>query len=431
MKSSGMEVKDAETARAYLMNGAYVIEGAETNVEMLSTVALQLSQMQKLPKPAMEAFRALAFLIDEAHQKQLAGMMSDLVEKSLNTVLGSAKSDMEEATSNLLSAAISATNTMEEFREECQRLTADLKEAADGVAETIGEAPRGRMNERREKSPGSIEGGTYADRVKKTTPPMHAVAIARGEMQKRRVRLVKAAGLEGDGMAELTEKQLVEKANVALDLMGLQAEDKPEGTRFVGVSKLNGAGGVMYEMDSEEAAEWLKDGDVMKAFIAKMGSTADYKAQTYEVVVDWVPTMFDMNQTGVLEAVEQASGLHTASIREARWIKPAHLRNPGQKTALAIFGFSTREGANQAIGYGLYVEGKKVWARKQLQEPRRCLKCQCFGEHRAAKCASIHEVCGRCGRQHRTSDCQEVDQSTFECSNCKTANNGKHGGHGA
>jgi hypothetical protein len=61
-------------------------------------------------------------------------------------------------------------------------------------------------------------------------PPMHAVVIAQGEMQKRWVRLVKAAGLEGDGMAELTEKQLVEKANVALDLMGLQAEDKPEGT---------------------------------------------------------------------------------------------------------------------------------------------------------------------------------------------------------
>jgi hypothetical protein len=152
----------------------------------------------------------------------------------------------------------------------------------------------------------------------------------------------------------------VEKAIVALDLMGLQAEDKPEGTRFVGVSKLNGAGGVMYEMDSEEAAEWLKGGNVMKAFIAKMGSTADYKAQTYEVVVDWVPTTLDVGQMGALELIEQASGLQAATIREARWIKPVHLRTPGQKTALAIFGFSTREGANHAIGFGLFVEGKKV-----------------------------------------------------------------------
>jgi len=75
------------------MNGAYMIEGAETNIEMLSTVALQLSQMQKVPKPMMEAFQALAFLIDKAHQKQLIGMMSVIVEKSLDTVLGNAKLD--------------------------------------------------------------------------------------------------------------------------------------------------------------------------------------------------------------------------------------------------------------------------------------------------------------------------------------------------
>ena len=112
---SGMEVKDAESARAYLMHGAYMVEGAETSMDMLSTVALQLSQMQKLPKFAMEAFRALAFLIDDAHQKQFGGMMTDLVEKSLDTMLGHAKSTLEEASDNLSSAAISATNTMDEF----------------------------------------------------------------------------------------------------------------------------------------------------------------------------------------------------------------------------------------------------------------------------------------------------------------------------
>jgi len=112
-KTSGMEVKDAETARTYLMNRAYVIEGAETNIEMLSTVTLQLSQMQKLLKPAMQAFQALAFLIDRAHQKQFIGMMSDIVEKSLDTVLGNAKLDMEEVMGNLLSVVISATNTVD------------------------------------------------------------------------------------------------------------------------------------------------------------------------------------------------------------------------------------------------------------------------------------------------------------------------------
>ena len=117
---SGMEVMDAVSARAYLMHGAYIVEGAETSLDTLSTIALQLSQMTKLPKPAMEAFWALAFLIDDAQQKQLMGMMSDLVEKSLDTMLGRTKVTMEEATYNLLSTVISTTNTMDKFQEEWQ-----------------------------------------------------------------------------------------------------------------------------------------------------------------------------------------------------------------------------------------------------------------------------------------------------------------------
>jgi len=69
------------------------------------------------------------------------GVMTDLVEKSLNAMLGHAKSTMEEASDNLLLAALSATNTMDEFREECQRLTTDLKEATEEAAEVIREAP--------------------------------------------------------------------------------------------------------------------------------------------------------------------------------------------------------------------------------------------------------------------------------------------------
>jgi hypothetical protein len=126
----------------------------------------------------------------------------------------------------------------------------------------------------------------------------------------------------------------------------------------------------------------------------KMGSTASYKVQTYEVVLDWVPVTFEPHLTGSLELVEQASRLNTAAILEARWIKPIHLRAPGQRTALAIFEFRTCKEANHAIEFGLFIEGKKVWVRKQLQEPKQCLKCQCFGEHKAASCVSRYEVCG-------------------------------------
>ena len=94
-----------------------------------------------------------------------------------------------------------------------------------------------------------------------------------------------------------------------------------------------------------------------------------YRAQMYEVVVDWVPIMLDMGHMGALESIEQAGRLQTAAIHEAWWIKPIHLRTPGQRTVLAIFRFSTCKGANHVIKFSLFMEGKKVWARKQLQEP--------------------------------------------------------------
>ena len=73
------------------------------------------------------------------------------------------------------------------------------------------------------------------------------------------------------------------------------------------------------------------------------------------------------------------------------------------------------------------MEGKKVWGRKQVQEPRRC---QCFGEHKVGECRSIHNVCGHCRNHHRTSVCDIIDRDTFTCSNCMAAKNNKHLGHG-
>jgi hypothetical protein len=162
-------------------------------------------------------------------------------------------------------------------------------------------------------------------------------------------------------------------------------------------------------MNSEEAATWLKQCDVMTAFVATVGSTASYEVQTYEVVVDWVPVTFEPQLIGSLETVEgtSLSGLDAAVIFEARWIKPTHLRAPGQRTALAIFVFATCEAANRAIEFGLFIRGKKVYARKQLQQPRRCLKCQCFGGYKGG---SAYGICGRCPGQHRMSDCGEKNQ---------------------
>ncbi|KAG1886670.1 hypothetical protein F4604DRAFT_1518753, partial [Suillus subluteus] len=76
---------------------------------------------------------------------------------------------------------------------------------------------------------------------------------------------------------------------------------------------------------------------------------------------------------------------------------------------------------NQAIRFGLTVEGKKVYARKLLPEPTRCLKCHVFdGGHIAAECNQVDDACGTCGAQHRTSACKVEDPGLYHCINCDT-----------
>lgn len=427
-------VKDVDTALEYLTDGNFKCEDDELTLDFLSIIAMQLSQQSKLSqKQASEGFKALSYLIFDLHQKRTVEAITDVIAKAVSLATKRVRDELESATEQLAAAAVTTSNTAEELREECGLVVSELKDAVEGVATSLARVGDIHKQGTQDIGEGGRETamGSYANSVKKRIPAMHATMVAKAELQKRKIRLVKATGIGGDGVGDLSEKQWVEKANMALNLMEEQEGDKPAAVYFVGVSKEREDRGVIFEMNSGAAAGWLRDKGVMKEFLAKMGSTVDFKVQTYEVVVDWVPVSFEAEQAAAWKRVEQANSLRETAIQEASWIKPAHLRTDGQRTAIAIFRFATREDANQIIENGFFVEGKKVWGRKQVQEPKHCLKCQCYGEHRAAKCSSIHDVCGRCGKQHRTSLCKENAKVNWECSNCKAMGNGTYKGHGA
>ncbi|KAF8804566.1 hypothetical protein BYT27DRAFT_7213740 [Phlegmacium glaucopus] len=170
-----------------------------------------------------------------------------------------------------------------------------LKEAADAII-----ASATAKSEVRAERSGTIERrseereDTYASRAKRVIPTSHANVVAKVELQKRKIRLAKADGMAGEDIYAMSEKELVEKANITIKLMVECDIEKPEGAR------------------GKEA---------MRQFIGKMGSTMDHKAQTYEVVIDWVPTLFNVEQKEAWTSIEFASGLHNMVIQDARWAK--------------------------------------------------------------------------------------------------------------
>ncbi|KIJ41379.1 hypothetical protein M422DRAFT_255570 [Sphaerobolus stellatus SS14] len=127
------------------------------------------------------------------------------------------------------------------------------------------------------------------------------------------------------------ETELVEHANTAILEMG---EDYA-GYEAVGVKKLQ-SGGIVFEMNSREAAEILQSTDVKDLFAENFGGGVEVKPRSYPVVVDHVLTSFRITlKTQELEyqVIEEHNNLPGGSIVDARWIKPPSQRSSTQTTA--------------------------------------------------------------------------------------------------
>lgn len=144
------------------------------------------------------------------------------------------------------------------------------------------------------------------------------------------------------------------------------------------------------------------------------------KDRVWKLPVDFVPIQFQPEIDGTLRFVEHSNDLPDQAIVDAKWIKPPQHRTNGQKTALLLISFSEAKHANNILRDGLYIRAKKLWARKNMSEPKRCLKCQKLGtRHFAADCKVIHDTCGTCGSlRHLTNQCELTDPVKFHCVNC-------------
>ena len=193
-----------------------------------------------------------------------------------------------------------------------------------------------------------------------------------------------------------------------------QRGQHPNEVKVIGAKKLQN-GGVVYELNNPEAASWLRQ--EKPNFTKIFGESAVIKDKTTMVIAEYVPIAHNPNALGEYRKIKQESGLSPESIASTGWIKLVTRRVAGQRTAHLIIRLRSPEVANQTIRDGLINAGKRTWARKMK---KRAQKCQVMGaNHLAAECDKP-TACGTCGKEHRTAECSEEDQTKFWCANCKT-----------
>lgn len=416
-----------KTAKEFLERRCYVIIGEEYNLASLTMTLLHLSQTMSLSKVVVDGLRATALILEslniDSTASSVAKAITNLVQPATEQ-LASTIEDLQRTTNDLRGSAVSITRTADEFVETTASSVQYLTDAAADAASAASQMNEAIKNQAQPPASSPMQTqqqpSSYATAVATGTPHhlAHAPTLAREDARSHQVLIDKAPGATHNGLEDLSEKELVEKARVALELLK-QEQNIDMLIQFVGARKLRN-GGVIYKMDTAEAARWLKSNTNISKFLQVFSATSVIKQRSYPIIADYIPLSFSPTNRAHLTDIENENKLEPEGILSARWIKPTHRRKQGQRTAHGILGFSQPKEANSAIRNGVVIAGKRVWARKLLQEPRRCLKCQQIGAtHIAAECKQTHNTCGNCGEDHCTTECSITDPSDYACKNCK------------
>ena len=420
------DVRSKEQAIEFLTARQYLIPGNPIDLQTLAYVLLQIGcAATRGQKQIADGIRAVAFLLANASAQKIADEVSEMVKNQIQEHIENFTTgveNMRDAVEHVTMATKTMTGKIDEVKDGLQETTEQLTQATQELTGKTAES----TNKATTDQIFDPQPMTYAAATQQEVHADHAEVITRGHTTDKQILIQKDKDATDNALDSLTEKDLVVKANTALDLMGKAGMNKPRHTSFIGAKKLRN-GNVLYQLNSKDAATWLREPEVQKAFMEKYGGTSNIRNKLHYVIAEFVPVTFDAGSSFAHAKIEQDNFIGLDSIAYSKYIKPPHLRTGNQRVAHVIFGFTDREDANTAITTGMFIEGKHTNVRKMLTEPKRCLKCQKYG-HYVSDCKATEDTCARCGELHRTAQCTVNDTTIYRCANC-TGNEAM--GHGA
>ncbi|CDO73964.1 hypothetical protein BN946_scf185043.g12 [Trametes cinnabarina] len=416
------KVPSLGVAVEFLQKRRLIPEGlhALTN-EALITGLLHLAYLRPAHEFAAEGLIAFAYVARAVAAEEVQDAVSRAVLERAEDQL---TLRLDEHASHVETRVAELTQGVERMRREMETTVAELRDACDSVQraeEKLGEA-RKSLESAALSGPGLNVPGEPAAAVQSLTidsaPTRFRRAATLADLLQQQV-LVRDAALQDDLGNRLTSEQVCARARSAIDEMA-RAGLTPPGDGTVEEAKVLPHGDVVFTMASREMAHWLLKPTVAKPFARKMGMTAQVVERTYKLVAERVPLSFHPQDAAALRAVEEAHGRRPHAITRADWIKPIARRHPGQRTAFIILTVAGVEQANRAIR-GLTLAGRQVLVRRDMEEPRRCAKCQRYDGHFARECTAVQDVCANCAGAHATARCDTRDDPrTYRCANCAT-----------
>ena len=234
-------INSKEQATEYFTNCGVFNPDSPTNLN-ITQFLLQLSTTNGTPTNVKDGICASALLIENKNtdSSTTANNITDLI-----------KQQMDDITRQL----ITKTNTLHNL---VQDVTSTATTIKDNTMKTV--------THLNQSTP-----ATYAAVAQAATNSEHADIIARGLNADKQLLIFADKTLSNADPTDLTKKDLVTKANMALELMDDTPTNKLEIVSLITAKKLCN-GNILFQLNSTQATAWLRNPDVQKEFLLTYSS---------------------------------------------------------------------------------------------------------------------------------------------------------------
>lgn len=427
-------VRDAQMGRSFLDKIHYTIPGEPMTAEHLSQALFYITQMKGITLVIRSAIRSAAYLVQDLSTSTATQTIINEITAKLENSLVAAISPQ---VAKILTAADSLIDTNSKLETTIEALprnagcvtdstpqadptsldvqlhslmtdTSSIKEAIDDLRLLAKAQPPPNPTPYRD----ALTTHLPLPSSPPSTHPASTLARAHAAIKERQILLDPdpdhpqlKSGTKKEDLAKLLQDALV----------AIETPDSPK-LQLRSLVRLQNQGLVL-EMNSREAADWIKSPPNRSNLLEKLGGKIRIKDRLYHIIVPFLPVSVDITDTLTLRHIEQENDLPDHAISHAKWVKDPTKRITHQRVAHAMFAMTSPAAANKLLKEGLYVQFDRLRPHKDKKEPLRCLKCQRYG-HTSRECAHHEDACGTCAGNHRTTSCT-FPQSRY-CVNCKT-----------
>ncbi|KIK75709.1 hypothetical protein PAXRUDRAFT_29052 [Paxillus rubicundulus Ve08.2h10] len=250
------------------------------------------------------------------------------------------------------SQAIMLTNLASEIKDSINMSTENLDKTVEKANTTIQEMSTQNLPSRL----------TYASSTKLNISRSHAKVPAKSEATSR-IAIIKSLTTSTQ---EFSKKELIAKANMVISLLKDSGTEPPDDILFLSTRKLR-SGSISFKMDNMESANWLKEYPNCQDFLSHFNANAFF--------------------------VNKLAGLENDSIKTIQWIKPPAHWKKDQRVTHAKIQCNNLRATNKIICKGLTIEGKKVYAHKDLQILCNATRDSALERHMAKDCPKEKDAC--------------------------------------